>query len=371
MIELLKLILGLIAAAVGIIGTVLSILLIIRKKQLDKPNLIFSFKPPEGSPSDIPPRRLKKSLLSFIAFAPQDDYSEPLIELLRFTVVNRGKETLKNVRIMLEYDKHFLVDNKLLESLCRFKPSAKKLEGNSKVAIIKPSLTDQEVEELLDKREVAFGDNRAQVSYEIPIVRPGEGLLLYDMLIFRKGIISGIENLGFGDEGFAHIIKLIRNIKGISNFLVINAWAFSENYEKLNKKLFIVRFAFGVKLDEVLNELGRAFWLGEYPKAGRYFYDIITGIVLRKLKYIGRLSRHFTKQQLGLMVFSKHTEIIDSKAKIYSLPFHDNQEVAYYSIEIPNCDYFCIPSNIDNSKKLIEWLGVTHPFLSKDKKDQK
>jgi len=374
MIELLKSLLGLISVVLGIIVASLTILLVIRKKQFAKPELSFSFKLPSGSVSDEPPKYLRNLPISFIAIIPQERCSEPFVGWLLFLISNKGKEALRNVRIVLEYDKRFMIENRLMKSLCSFKPTIQKIEnqkGKLSATIVKSRLTSQEIKKYIDGRDVSMVRDRAQIAYNITLVRPGEDLVCCDPLLFRKGLITGIDSLGFGDDGFAHIVKRIHDITTIQNFLVINAWAYAENHEKINKKVCVMRMASGIKPDGVLIEFGKTLWFGDFPKAGWYYYDIISGILLRKLKRIGRQNKELIKSELGLMEFVEHVRIQTARGKNYCVQIPDQSEIQYFAIKAPNCDYFNLPSQIDNFEKLMQWLGSVYAFPTKRKKSNK
>jgi len=376
MIELFKSSLVIISTIVGIMAGVLFILLTFWKNPFVKPKLYFKFGlPVDTLKNDFTKKQIKlikQKNISLIAFFPQEKSSKTHIGTMFFSVQNQGKEPLKNIGIMLEYSSDFLVDNKLFKSLICFEPTRQEINKKIVVARMNPFLTNEEIKKLIELRNVNIcPGGRAQVYYNIPVVRPGEEFVLYDILAFRKGVIARFESLGISDNGFSHIEKLIRKIDGIDNYLIMNAWIYSENYAKQNKKISIIRLVNRANFNEVLNDFTKALWFGEYPRVGTYFYDPIVGIILRKLKYIGRLDRKLDKEELGLQVDSNNLNIRIKNGDTYTIENVDSEQntIQYFSIKSPNCDYFYLPSYVDSHDKLLKWLGVTYlPNLFKKKK---
>ena len=201
----------------------------------------------DESAADIP-KKYRKQLPSILALAPEKPTPHPLIVYLFVGIENKGKEALKNVRLVLEYKKQYLMDNELLKSIVQIEPTVIKSHNKpDTVTLLKSRIKDEEMEKALERREVAEFGEVAQVSCEIPVIRPGEGVIFYDLLLLRGQGPDNFKGLGFGDAGFQNILTLLRDIKSLKDYFVVSILAFAENHEKLHSKLSVLRFSSGTK----------------------------------------------------------------------------------------------------------------------------
>ena len=229
MLEIVTSTVGGIAAIFAIFGGVLTVIVFIRKKQFATPTLRFTVGP-SMHVSDELPRRHRKRPVSIIAYSADDTGSFPVIIPMIYSLENRGKEALRNLRLLIEYNKSFVMDNELLRSVTKFEPAVLSVKKDH--LVVMRGATDEEIRKISERREVQVFGDRAQVSYEISLIRPGESIVLCDTLMLQPRQICGLDGLGFGDKGFANILEQLRKIEGLHNFFVLNVWMFAENHEK-------------------------------------------------------------------------------------------------------------------------------------------
>ena len=110
MLEIVTSTVGGIAAIFAIFGGVLTVIVFIRKKQFATPTLRFTVGP-SMHVSDELPRRHRKRPVSIIAYSADDTGSFPVIIPMICSFENRGKEALRNLRLLIEYNKLFVMDN--------------------------------------------------------------------------------------------------------------------------------------------------------------------------------------------------------------------------------------------------------------------
>ena len=367
MLEIVTSTVGGIAAIFAIFGGVLTVIVFIRKKQFATPTLRFTVGP-SMHVSDEFPRRHRKRPVSIIAYSADDTGSFPVIIPMIYSLENRGKEALRNLRLLIEYNKSFVMDNELLRSVTKFEPAV--LSVKKDYLAVMRGATDEEIRKISERREVQVFGDRAQVSYEIPLIRPGESIVLCDTLMLQPRQICGLDGLGFGDKGFANILEQLRKIEGLHNFFVLNVWIFGENHEKKIWKFSFLRFSTGVDFKAGLQEFGKALWLGETPKSGCYLHDPISGFLLQKFGIIGRTSPDIYKSERGVMVFPKLEKIRSNSRKTYLVENLEQSSVQDFVIGTPNCDYFSLPEHVDNFENLRQWLGLAPLSIPRPKRAQ-
>jgi hypothetical protein len=150
-----------IGVLIGIIAALLSILVMIQKKQFSSPNLIISLGLYDLSGAGVP-RKYRKQLPSMLVIIPQKPTRHPLIFPLFVKIENRGKEALKSVRLVLEYKREYLLNNELFKSITQIEPAVLQSHQESPTTIrVESKLSEEEVKRALERREVSeFGRPR-------------------------------------------------------------------------------------------------------------------------------------------------------------------------------------------------------------------
>jgi len=351
-------VINVIAALVTIVASVVIVFLFFRHRQFSRPGLqlIIGWKAP---PKEIP-RKFRRKPVTLLVLAPAKEFKGPLIAYLIYCLKNSGRETVRNLRISIEYPKKYLINNSRFASLAEFKPSVvHDLSNAEEAAVLVSAVTGDEMKKALEDREVNVFEGRAQVSVDLPLVRPGEEFFLYDMLQLDGSGPEGIEKLGFGDMGFKHVVDLIRRVPSLLDYLVININVYAENLDRLDRKVSFLRFASEAAQEKDLPEFRKALWFGKLPQSGIYFTNPLYRWLARKMNWIGRSSKDMSRMELGLMRFSIIADIETQSGEklIVEIPTRSPEE--YFVLNVPNCDYFELPPQVSDFDSLMKWLGVS------------
>jgi len=354
-----------IGVLIGIVAALLSILVMVRKKHFASPKLSLNIGP-DPSKAEVP-RKYRKQLPTIMAIIPEKPTRHPLISFLPLSLENRGKEALKNVRLMLEYKTQYLVNNELLRAVSQIEPTAFKSRYEPKKALFLESLSDEDMKKIIERREVSTFGKGAQMSYEVPIIRPGERIIFYDLFLLRGRGPDDFKGLSSGEGGFQNILPALRKIKTLEDYFVVDILTFAENHEKIHSKLSVLRFSSGTKPDTaLLTPFIKALWFGEWPRPGLYFDDRVSLWVLRKLNRVGRLSHGFFKDELGILSFPEIAEIRTKKKQTFAVEVPEISEGQYFAVSSPNCDYYDLPDHVNSYETLLAWLGIPdRPFFQR------
>ena len=357
MLDSLKTIAGIIASVFAIVASMIAIIVFVKRRQYAAPRLKLVFAPFRNV-REIP-RRLRRSQPSIICWISDQRVRHPFLAHFIYGIDNPSSDAVKDVRITLEYSSSYLIENKLLASIAKLEPAVvgPVEAGAETVAVVRRSLDDVRITDVLKERTVVVIGGRAQVSFHIPLVRPGERLLLHDMLLFDKRRIEGVTTLGFGDAGFERIISRMREVGSLKNYLVMNVFVHAENASRVNAKVSVLRLTATTPPNETVNAFGTALWLGRFPAPGWYWSDIIGNWILRKLGHIGSYGQKLWREELGVMIFPRVANIRTPPGREFSLEVPDMGEMQWFSLKTPNCDYFELPAHVSTHGELVEWLG--------------
>ena len=357
-------ILKVIAALFTIVLGSVTLFIIFRKRQFARPNLklIVGW----NSPPDEIPRQFRRLPVTLMVLAPSRELRQPLMAYLLLCLKSTTRETVRNVRVSIEYPQKYLVDNQLFASLAEFKPTiVADLSDSEHAVIVRSGLTKDQFEKALEAREVTVFDGRAQVTFEFPLVRPGEWFIVYDILLLPGSGPEGIEKLGFGDSGFKNILELIRGVSTLLDYFVINIFVYAENHERLNQKVSFLRFASEADADIDLPKFGNALWLGATPQGGIYFMSPFYRWLAHRMKWIGRTSKNVHRSELGLARFPPVARIETHSGATFMKELPEKARQQYFQLNVPNCNYFELPEQVTDGDALMKWLGVPKtPFIS-------
>jgi hypothetical protein len=347
-----------VAALLGIIGALLTIYVFISKRQYGRPvlQLLFGWSSP---PNDFP-RALKKQPVTVLAIAPRTELKEPLLAVLTFRLQNPGKEAITNVRLSIEYGQRYVVSNQLFAALADFKPTVvPDLSTDKTVSVVHPAVSKDELAKALAERVIQTFGGRAQMTIEFPIIRPGEWYLLYDLVLLPGSGPDDLQKLGFGGPGFRHVLEKIRGVSGLLDYFVVNFFVYAENHERLNQKVSVLRFASEAASEKGLQEFAAALWLGQLPKAGVYFSNPILRRLRYRMGHVGRRSRELFRSEVGII---RHSSVVKTETDVgqsYHRELADHSAEEYFTLGVPNCDYFELPEQVDSFESLTKWLGIS------------
>ena len=351
-------VINVVAALVTMIASAVVIFVFFRQRQFSRPGLQLTIGL-NAPPKEIP-RKLRRKPVTLLVLAPGKDFSGPLIGYLIYCLKNSGRDTIRNVRISLEYPRKYVINNARFASIAEFKPSVvHELSNAEEAAVISSAVTQDEMKKALEDREVNVFEGRAQVSVNLELVRPGEVFFLYDMLQLDGSGPEGIEKLGFGDLGFGHVVQLIRKVPNLLDYFVINISVYAENLARFDRKVSFLRFASEAAAEKGLPEFRKAFWFGELPQSGIYFTNPLYRRLARKLNWIGRSSKDMSRMELGLTRFSVIADIETQAGEKLMLELPTRSPEEYFVINVPNCDYFELPPQVSDFDSLMKWLGVS------------
>ncbi|HEY0003843.1 MAG TPA: hypothetical protein VGB17_03450 [Pyrinomonadaceae bacterium] len=357
MFESIKIILALIGALVTIVAGVLTILRILRKKEIFLPNLRLSI-PWMDWPQDLP-KKSRKLKPSIVVIAPEKKLNNPIIYplLLGLEVPAKG-EAIKNVRIMLEYNQAYLIDNPMLEEIVQFEPSIIKTDLRAKeIKVMVPSMTKDEVKKHLEQREVAVIGDQAQVVYEIPLLRKGEKLVCQDFILLPG--LKKPDPFQNHPGGFQNILKLMQKMRNLNDYFLVNIWIHAENHPEIKTSVAVLNLVRKTGYQESLRDFVTCLWFGEFPKPGRYFTGgFLNNWILKKLNYTGRLNSKITKVEMGIIYGFKNRQIRTMARRTFSLFPIEDTDCEIFTFETPNCDYYNLPSSVTNFSTMWSWLGL-------------
>ena len=351
-------VINLIAALVTIVASAVIIFLFFRHRQFSRPGLqlIIGWTP---LPKEVP-RKFRRRPVTLLVIAPSKEFKGPMIGYLIYSLKNSGRETVRNVRISVEYPKKYLINNSRFASLAEFKPSmVHELSNAEEAAVISPAVTSDDLKKALEDRDVNVFEGRAQVSVNLPLVRPGEVVFLYDVLQLDGHCPEGIETLGFGDVGFRHVVELIRGVSSLLDYFVININVYAENLDRLNRRVSFLRFASESAEEKDLPEFRKALWFGQLPQGGIYFTNPLYRWLARKMNWIGRSSKDMSRMELGLTRFSIIADIETQTGEELMLELPTRSPEQYFVLNVPNCDYFQLPPQVSDFDSMMKWLGVS------------
>lgn len=365
MINFIKTYLEVVATGVSVLVGVLTVLVILRRKQMAKPRFRLIL----GIPLKSKIRRKKEfrrfSLTSILFAEDGGPYPVPKILIVPYTLDNNGKEAIKDIRLQLEYNEAYAIDDAELPSILDIEPQVLPSKSCSKDRIVFQSqLGKDDIEKVKKHRTCYKFAGRAIVAYEVPLLRPGEILVIPDIIRMESRGVPDREQGRFEDSGFRHILERISDIEIVRDFFVVDVNVYSETCPRIKETVKVVRIdgASEQLVEEFLKRLSSALWLGNFPKPGIYFRDPITSWILRKFGFVGKMGREAYSYELAMLIVSRPFIL---KIGNRRMAVHDLQqaEIGLGSFVAPNCNYLELPLWVDSNEKLNQWLGLSRKPL--------
>ncbi len=253
-----------ISVAVAIIGTAFGIFIGLRSKQVFRPVLTFNNGLLYADQDAIPrpyKKVIKKAAISTLIYGANINQNSEVAFLCPYLMINNSKLPIYNITLQLQYASKYAIKNeeKIIGTI------DKGMEYEVHVLGSPP--------EWYKYREVQILDSMAQIRYTIPVLRPGEKIVIPDPIKFTKFNHCG--KLDNGDYGVnKELARKLREIRELCDFCVIDVFVYSESCPPLSKRIKLLWFDTGSaeELVSLTNDAIKAFWGGKWPKPGLYFH---------------------------------------------------------------------------------------------------
>ena len=252
---------AIIGAVTGIIGIVFGIFIGLRSKQVFRPVLTFNIGLPyySANQNDIPKsKELKKATISTLIYCAKIPQNSEVVFACPYLFINNSKLPISNIILQLNYASRYAVDNETV---------IKGIVGDKEVVVLG---VDPKAYKC---REVQILDSMAQIRYTIPDLRPGENVVIPDLMKFTTP--KHREELDNEEYGVTRrLAKKLREIKKLSDFCVIDVFVYSASCPPLSKRIKLLWFdANSAKeLNSLVANAVKVFWGGNFPKPGLYFH---------------------------------------------------------------------------------------------------
>lgn len=247
-----------ISAVAGIIGTAFGIFIGLRSKQIFRPVLTFNV----GllyTNQDVR-KVIKKSTVSTLIYGANIPQNSEVAFICPYLMINNSKLPISNITLQLQY-----------ASKCAIK-NEEKIKGIIDRGIEYEVHVLSSPPEWYKYREVQILDSMAEVRYTIPVLRPGEKIVIPDVIKFTK--LNHCKELDNGDYGVnKELAKKLRGMSKLCDFCVIDVFVYSESCPPLSKRIKLLWFDTdsAEELVSLTNDAIKAFWGGKWPKLGLYF----------------------------------------------------------------------------------------------------
>lgn len=294
-------------------------------------------------------RRMRVAALFIIVPQQQQKTFEvPLILNLQ----NRSKKTVKDVMLEISLPKRLLVSNSEIKRMTEQSFKLLQEEG-----ITDPlGDNDDQLNKLVEKRELTVDQTGAQVRYHVGLLRPGEGWVLCEPIRISvpasRDKFSGVHSLAY-----ARIASLIRGQEDVFEQFVIRYSVFADNYAARHYRGSVCVFkpSSNDKLRELAIAYVRAHWFGRAPLAGSYFVpqfplNLIFGRRRRRGPEVAEFMR------LGV-------EVVKGKPKNNRITIATRfdpakSEVGYVELHLPPYDPFELPDDVQTPEEALNTIGA-------------
>lgn len=248
---------AILGAVAGIVGATFAIFVGLRSKQISRPVLIFNIGLlyTEQEVRKI----IKKATVSTLIYGANIPQNSEIAFICPYLMMNNSKLPIFNITLQLQYASKYAIKNeeKIIGIIDR--------DIGYEVHVLSSP------PEWYKCREVQILESMAQVRYTIPVLRPGEKIIIPDVIRFTKP--THCDELDDGDYGVnKELAKKLRGISKLQDFCVIDVFIFSDSCPPVSKRIKVLWF--DANSDEELvslsNDVIKAFWGGKWPKSGLY-----------------------------------------------------------------------------------------------------
>lgn len=368
--ESIGLFLGIIASFLGIILSIIALTKYFRTKYFLDSRL--HFKPTLISDQDIKKStKNKKTNIRSIIFTNDQGTNLKRYINIPLTITNKSNKPIKNIRIQIEYNKSFFIDNDEIINISKSKSIPQiDSDGKTLISVKLRNLDKDEIGELKKLRQTYIFGDLAYESIEIPLLRPLEGIIIPYYFVLGEKPLENNTQLYSSDYGFKNISKKLNEINELINFFILNVHIYSEDYKPINKiiKVFEVSGSREDIFDKTLKKISMAFWLGKFPKSGIYWIPYIPGRKwFSKKKGLTEFPTNFIFYEPSVASKTEYIKITTPTNKDIMVHIIELSELIALTLYIPNCNYYRLPSSVDSFESLMKYLGVpTEPiFITK------
>jgi hypothetical protein len=196
----------------------------------------------------------KKAIISTLIYGTNIPQNSEVAFQYPYLMKNDSKLPIFNITLQLQYASKHAIKN------------GEKIIGMGHVVELTCS------PEAYKYREVQIRDSMAEVRYTIPVLRPGEKIVIPDIMKFSK--LNHSEELDNGDYAVNKgLARKLREIKKLSDFCVVDVFVYSESCPPLSRrtKVLWIDTNSTKELESVVNDTIEVLWGGKLPKPGIYF----------------------------------------------------------------------------------------------------
>jgi hypothetical protein len=276
---------------VGIIGTGFAIAVIMRNRQLARARLHlhvgwFSMTTLARKPN-LQKLSAKGSLQTLI-IGTDTTISRQAFAVCPVLLENATHLPIMDLRLQLEYPEHYLIDGAVIVD-----------DGRETMAVLEPLQGPQ--------HRTAFKvAERALVSYEIPILRSGEKVVISEVLHLKP-----LDNLVLPENSsnrqvMERLKSRFANVEDFLTVMPINISVYSRNCNPLAKDIFLT-WLHATSLEQLLECSKRwvgALWDNKYPFPGIYFIPYIPSFIpLRWSRLVNQVHRALRQEQYAELRF--------------------------------------------------------------------
>ncbi|MGB4845963.1 MAG: hypothetical protein WBP16_15965, partial [Ferruginibacter sp.] len=269
---LMEYLISILSLVVGIAGLAFGIFVANRSKQTKrailelKPCLSSIFEKNENPKIGISKRKKKKYVDKLSSTIIGIDINEigDFIFALPYLLSNNSEFPIHNISLLIEYPKCFeFVDNDDTKDFIKIRKSKDLFNRQTSVT--------------------RFG---IQVRYQVPVLRPGERVVILDPMNF-KGDYKQNQSINDSEISYAGLLMALSRIPNFLNLCVCDIIVLSETCSPISKRVKISLFK-SKSLEELLSlssDSVHAYWGGKMPRSGFYFRDPILNIRKKRALY--------------------------------------------------------------------------------------
>jgi len=310
-----------IGAVAGIIGTIFGIFIALRSKKIYQPVLTFNIGLLYADQDAIPrlhKKVIKKATISTLIYGTNIPQNSEVAFQCPYLMINNSKLPIYNITLQLQYASKHAIKNE------------EKIIGRGmdyKVVLGSPP-------EYYKYREVQILDSMAQVRYTIPVLRPGEKIVIPDVIKFTQ--LNHCEKLDKGDYAVNRgLAKRLREIKKLYDFCIVDVFVYSESCPPLSKRIKLLWFDTNSieELWSLVSDSVKVFWGGEWPKPGLYW----TPLPWKKL----------IVEECGEAIIPKLEAVKTSKDRYFCWENPLESERNIFTLKMPPWNYYQLSGNLD------------------------
>ncbi len=336
----------LILAIATLVGGVAAVGYFIEKWQQRKCRAVLTFNIGLISSTQDVEKVLKKATISTLIYGANVPQNSDVAFACPYLMMNNSKLPIYNIILQLEYMSKHVVKNE------------EKIRGEKQVIKIEEKIIETYLEMIgmpekyREMREVQIFDSRAQIRFTIPVLRPGEKMVIADPMKF-----TNIRNNEVFDDGEYSInkelIKKLKKIKKLNDLCIVDAFVYSESCPPLSKRIKLFWFDTNStkELKLVIEDVVMAFWSGKWPKPGGYLGP--PSLSLRK--------KHISTKEYAEVVIPELDIIKPSKNKSFCWENPLNSKRTGIVLNMPPWNYFQL-SGIFETDDLVKASGFIGPI---------